>query len=54
MTSQGKVKNFSEIRKSFFENSKWKKKYQNFDKFQKFLILTSQKPGKKLEKVDGE
>ena len=43
LKSQGKIRessdksgNFSKIGKSFFENSKWKKKYQNFDKFQNF------------------
>ena len=39
--------NFSEIRESFFENSSKKERYQNFDTFQKSLILRGQLPGKK-------
>ena len=57
MKSQGKVRefreksgNFSEIKKSFFRNRKLKRKFQNFDTFQKCLILRGQIPGKKYIK----
>ena len=50
LKSQGKVRefsdksgNFSDIRKSFLENSKWKKEYQNFDKFKNFLLRGQRK-----------
>ena len=54
--SQGKVRefseksgNFSEIKKSFFRNSKLRKKYQNYT-FQKFRILRGEIPVKKFIK----
>ena len=58
LEKSGKVREFSDksgksqgisvkLGNLFAENSKWNKKYHNFDKFQKFLILRGQISGKK-------